>query len=138
MSIIQDIPNLLLTEGHGILAIPNKLDIEIKRVAQQCKQDGHDQGVGNVQILERAVCGSRNQMITLAECGLMKLQQCVNHVARLKAEETTCIFLVNIWGCMQNHITEKMQEVRSLVNEDVQRKLDGIFEMYRVDIGGWC
>ena len=37
---------------------------------------------------------------------------------------------------MQNYITEKMKEVRSLVNEDVQRKLDGMCEMYRVDIRG--
>ena len=37
---------------------------------------------------------------------------------------------------MQNHITEEMQEVRSLVNEDAQRKLDGMCEMYREDIRG--
>ena len=35
-----------------------------------------------------------------------------------------------------NRITEKMQEMRSLVNEDVQMKLDGMCEMYRVDIRG--
>ena len=56
MSSIQDGPNLLLTEGNGILAIQNKLDIETKQVLQQCKQGGRDQGVGNVQILERVVC----------------------------------------------------------------------------------
>ena len=94
MSSIQDVPNLLLTERNGILAIPNKLDIEIKQVLQQCKQDGHDQGVCNVQILERAVCvcGSRNQMITLAESGMAKLQQCVNHAERLKEEENGMYF----------------------------------------------
>ena len=37
---------------------------------------------------------------------------------------------------MLNQITDKMQEMRSLVNEDVQRKLDGMCEMYRVDIRG--
>ena len=37
---------------------------------------------------------------------------------------------------MQNHITEKMQEVISLVNEDVQRKLDGMCETYTVDVRG--
>ena len=68
-SSIQDVPNLLLTEGNGISAIPNKLYIETKQVLQQCKQDGHDQGVGNVQILERMVRESRNQMITLSEGG---------------------------------------------------------------------
>ena len=54
MSSIQDVPNLLVTEGNEILAIPNKLDIEVKQVLQQCKQDGHGQGVGDVQIIERA------------------------------------------------------------------------------------
>ena len=56
---IQDVPNLLVTEGIGILAIPNKLDIEIKQVLQQCKQDGHGQSdnVGNVQIIEIMACG---------------------------------------------------------------------------------
>ena len=137
MSSIQDVPNLLLTEGNGILAIPNKLDIETKQVSQQCKQDGHDQGVGNVQIIERVARESRNQKITLAEGGMMKLHQCVNQVDGMKAWGGMACILGNIWGCMQNHITEEMQEVRSLVNEDVQRKLDGMCEMYRVDIRGW-
>ena len=55
---IPDVPNLLVTGGIGILAIPNKLDIEIKQVLQQCKQDGHGQSdnVDNVQILDRMVC----------------------------------------------------------------------------------
>ena len=62
MSIIQDVPNLLLTEGNGILAIPNKSDIETKQVLQQRKQDGHGQSdyvgdVQNVQILERMAIG---------------------------------------------------------------------------------
>ena len=92
MSGIQDVPNLSLTEGNGILAIPNKLDIEVKQVLQQCKQDGHDQGVGNVQILERVVCGGSNQMITLAEGGVAKLQQCVNQAERLKGEENGMYF----------------------------------------------
>ena len=92
MSRIHDVPNLLLTGGNGILAIPNKLDIEIKKVLQHRKQDGHGQGVGNVIILERAVCVSRNQMITLAGCGMVKLQQCVNQAERLKAGEMACIF----------------------------------------------
>ena len=98
MPSIQDVPNLLLTEENGILALPNKLDIETKRVLQQCKQDGHDRGVGNVQILERVVRESRNQMITLDEGGMMKLQQCVNQAERLKAGEKWHVFLGNIWG----------------------------------------
>ena len=55
---IQDVPNLLVTEGIEILAIPNKLDMEIKQVLQQRNKDGHDQSdnVDNVQILERMVC----------------------------------------------------------------------------------
>ena len=54
---IQDVPNLLVKEGIGILAIPNKSDIEIEQVLQRCKLDGHDQSgnVDHVQILERMV-----------------------------------------------------------------------------------
>ena len=76
---IQDVPNLLVTKGIGILAIPNKLDIEIKQVLQQCKQDGNGQGdnVDNVQIVGRMANGSKNQMITLSESGMAKLQKCV-------------------------------------------------------------
>ena len=98
ISIIQDVHNLLLTEGIGILAIPNKLDIEIKQVLQHCKQDGHDQSdsVDNVQILERMVREGKNQMITLAEGGMVKLQQCVNQAERLKAKENGMHF----WGIL--------------------------------------
>ena len=35
MSSIQDVPNLLVTAGVGILAIPNKLNVETKQVLQQ-------------------------------------------------------------------------------------------------------
>ena len=54
---IQDVPNLLVKEGIGILAIPNKSDIEIEQVLQHRKLDGHGQidNVDSVQILERMV-----------------------------------------------------------------------------------
>ena len=135
---IQDVPNLLVTQGNEILAIPSRLDIEIKQVSQHRNRDGNDQSDSgdNVQILGRMVRVGKDQMITLAEGGMVKLQQFVNQVGRLKAEAKWHVFLGNIWGCLQNHITEKMQDVRSLVNEDVGRKLDGMYEMYWVDIGG--
>ena len=72
-------------------------------------------------------------MITLDECGMVKLQKCKSGRERMKAEAKWHLFLENIWGCVMNQITEKMQEMRSLVNEDVQGKLDGMCEMYRVD-----
>ena len=35
-----------------------------------------------------------------------------------------------------NQIAEGAQEMRLIANEDVQMKLDGVCEMYRVDIWG--
>ena len=65
-------------------------------------------------------------MITLAGSGMVKLQQCVNQAERMKAGGKWNLLLGNIWGCIMDQITAKMQEMGSLVNEDVQRKLDGL------------
>ena len=46
------------------------------------------------------------------------------------------LFRGDISGCAQNQITEEIQEIRSLVNEDVRMRLGGMCEMYRVDIRG--
>ena len=43
-------------------------------------------------------------------------------------------FVENIWGCLLKQITEKVYELRTMFNEDVQMKLDTVCEMYRVDI----
>ena len=85
---------LLGAEGKEMLAIPSRLYIEIKQVVQHWNQDGHGQNdnVGNVQILERMVRGGKNETIALYEGGLMKLQQCVNQVARQKEGEMAPIF----------------------------------------------
>ena len=105
---IKDVPNLVAEEGSGILAIPGRLDKEIKKIIIQRKQDerGKNREVCNVQILERMVCGCKNQMITLREGGLVKLQQGVNQAERQKLEYKRNLFLKNVWGCMQSQITE--------------------------------
>ena len=109
---VKDVPNLVAEEGGEILAIPGRLDKEIKKIIIQCKQDEHDKNreVGNVQILERMACGCKNQMITLDEGGLMKSQQSTNQAERQK--------LVNKWHlflrCTQSQITERMQELGGL------------------------
>ena len=60
-------------------------------------------------------------MITLDEGGMVKLQHRVNQTERLKAVGGWHLFFWGIFGgCAQNHITEEMQEVRSMVGEDVR------------------
>ena len=106
---VKDVPNLVAEEGGEILAIPGRLDKEIKKIIIQCKQDEHDKKheVGNVRILERLACGCKNQMITLDEGWLMKLPQSVNQAERQKIEDKRHWFLKNVWGCTQSRITER-------------------------------
>ena len=115
---IKDVPNLVAEEGSEILAISGRLSEEIKKIIIQRKQgeNGTNHEVGKVQILERMVCGlKKNQMITLAEGGLGKLQRSVNQAKRQKLEDIRHLFLKNVWGgCMQSQITERMQELGGL------------------------
>ena len=55
---IQDVPRVLELEGGEILAIPTRIENEIRQGLIHCDQEGHgrNDGGGNVQILERAVC----------------------------------------------------------------------------------
>ena len=76
------------------------MNIGIRQILQQCNQDGHGQSEsgGNVQILERMARGSKEQMITLAEGGMMKLKQmCINQADGKKAEEN-CIYFRRAFG----------------------------------------
>ena len=54
--------------------------------------NGRNDGGGNVQILERAVCVGKDQMITLAENGMKKLQQGIDQAERHSAEEKMACF----------------------------------------------
>ena len=64
----------------------------------QCDQGGHGRNGGgdHVQILERAVCVSKEQMITLSENGMGKLQQGTDRADRQIAEEEWRVFVENI------------------------------------------
>ena len=135
---IKDVPNLVAEEGSGILAIPGRLDKEIKKIIIQRKQDerGKNREVCNVQILERMVCGCKNQTIALTEGGLEKLQQCVQ-IRPIDRRQRRCgIFLTAVLGWVHSHITEGMQEMGTYTQQDVKGKLDETCEMFRVDIWG--
>ena len=122
---IQDVPGLLEIEGKEILAIPTRIESELRQVILQRGQGTHDRSDGgdNVQILERVAFVSKEQMITLAEDGMEKYSN-VQIKQRQIAEEKWRVFVENVWGYLMNQITEKVSELRTMFNEDVQMKLD--------------
>ena len=107
---IQDVPRVSEAECEEILAIPTRVENEFRQVVIQCGQGGHGRngGDGHVQILERVVCVSKEQMIKLAENGMKKLQQGTDQAERQIEEEKWRVFVENIWGCLLNQITEKV------------------------------
>ena len=135
---IKDVPRILEIEGIEILAIPTRVESELRQSILQYGQWAHDRSDGgdNAQILERVVCVSKEQMITLAENGMVGIQQDVDQAERKIEEQKWRVFVENIWGCLMNQITEKVWELRTMFNEDVQVKLDTVCESYRVDIKG--
>jgi len=136
MSGIQDVPRILEIEGKEILAIPTRIESELRQAILHCGQGSHGRSDGgdNVQIPERAVCVSKEQMVSLAENGMGELQKGVDHAERQIEEEKWRVFVENIKGCLMNQITEKVYELRTMFNEDVQIKRDTARELYRVDI----
>ena len=69
---IQDVPRVWRLEGEEILAIPTGIENEIRQALIHRDQEGHgrDAGGDNVQIVEKVVCVSKEQMITLAGNGM--------------------------------------------------------------------
>ena len=125
---IQDAPRVSGAEGGEILAIPTRIENEFTQVIIQCDQGEHGRNGGgdHVQIIERVACVSKVQMITLSENGMKKLQQCTDYAERQIEEEKWRVFVGNIWGCLMNRITEKVCELRTMFNEDVQMKLEPV------------
>ena len=85
---IQDAPGLLEMEGKEISTIPIRIENEPRQAISQRGQGTHERsdGRGNVQIIERVVCVSKEQMIALAEDGMEKIQQAVDQAERQIAE----------------------------------------------------
>ena len=54
----RDVPGILEIEGSEILAIPARVENELRPVLLQCGQGTHERSDGgdNVQILERVLC----------------------------------------------------------------------------------
>ena len=120
-----------------MLAISSGQGKEIVQILQQWKHDVHDQKLSgdNVQILERMVGGRKRQMIALTEDGQMKLHQCGDQAEREKAGENWEAFLKAVWETIHEQITQRMQEMGTYIDQDVRRKLNGIWGMFRVDVG---
>ena len=85
---IQDVPGIFEIEGKEILATPTRIESELRQVISQRGPGTHDRSDGGdtVQILERVVCVSKEQMIALAEDGMEKIQQAVDQAERQIAE----------------------------------------------------
>jgi len=81
---IQGVPRALEEEGGGILAIPTRIENEFRQVIIQCDQGGHGRNGGgrHVRIIERVVCVSKEQMVTLSGNGMGKLQQGTDQAGR--------------------------------------------------------
>ena len=77
-------PMLAAEEGNGILAITGRPGGAIKKIAIQSNQGerGGNYEVGIVQILERILKKSKNQMVALDEGGAAELQQSENRADR--------------------------------------------------------
>ena len=97
---IQDAPRVLEAEGEEILAIPTRVENEFRQAIIQRDQGGHGRNGGgdHVQILERVVCVSEEQMITLAENGMEKLQQGTDQAERqIEGEKWRVFFREYMW-----------------------------------------
>ena len=134
---IRGVPNLAMVEGWEMIAIPNGSDKEIAQILQRRKQDVHDPKIngGNVQILEIMLDECKRQIITLTEDGVVKLQKCGDQAEREKASKKRQAFLKAVWGKIHAQITARMQEMGTCIDQDVRNKLNGICEMFRVDVG---
>ena len=114
------------------------LDKEAAQIIQLRKQDVHEQKLysDNVQILESMVGGCKNQQITLTEDGMMKMQQRGDPTERERECTKWQLFLKAVWETIHDQITERMLEMGTYIDQDVRNKLNGMFEMSRVDVGG--
>ena len=74
-------------------------------------------------------------MITLTKEGMAKLQQCEDQAERDRGGEKWQEFLKAVWETIREQITERMQEMGTYIDQDVKSKLNGVCEMFRVDVG---
>ena len=79
--------------------------------------------------------GCKNQMITLTEEGAKKLRQCENQAESERTGQKRQVFLNAAWGAIREQITERIQEMGTYIDQDVRGKMNGMCEMFRVDIG---
>ena len=87
--------------GGGIMEIPGLLDSQVvKIIIQQRKQAGRerDTSSGDVQILGQLVGACKNQLITIAQAGMRKLQLCTDQEGKEEAIRKRQEFLKVAWG----------------------------------------
>ena len=121
----KEAPGILVKEGGEVLAIPVRIECELGQVIVQFGRGIHDRitDCDNVQILETMMRVSREQMITLSQNGMEKIQRELDQAERQRAEEKCGVLVESVWGCLRSHITEKVSEIRAMFNEDVQMRL---------------
>ena len=109
---------------------------------QQLKQDSHEKmnSVENVQFLIDAINGCINRLDTVAHEGAGKLHLCQNEDERERARGKWFEFMKQIWRGMYFKITERIQELWTYINQDVELQLRtrcAMFLVYMGDQLGW-
>ena len=118
------------------MAIRGLLDKQVVEIIQQWKHEIHDQDTsnGNVQILESMAGECKNRLITVAEERIRKLQRRNSQEEKEKAVKKRRGFPNVVWGTINGQITERMQELGSYIDQDVNQRLRGMCELFRADV----
>ena len=69
---------------------------------------------------------AKQQLITVAEEGGRKLHRCDNQEEQEKAGRKWREFAMVVWDTTHGQITERMQELNSYIDQDVNQKLMGV------------
>ena len=122
-----------------MIEIPNGLGREVAEIIQKRKKDAHGQkeleNKGNVQILERMAGRCKKPPIALTECGMVKFQQCADQEERDRTGRKCQDPPKTDWETIHRGIDEGMQELGTYNAQDVRIQLNGMRELFTVDIG---
>ena len=118
------------------MAIHGLLDKPVAEITQKWKQDIHDRDTrnDNVRILESTADECKNQLITVAE-EVRNLYRRNSQEEQGKAGRKWHEFSNVVWDTIHGQITERMQELSSYIDHDVNRRLRGMWELFAVDVG---
>ena len=79
--------------------------------------------------------GCKKQLITVAEEGVRKQNRCNNQAEQEKEGRKWQEFSKIVWDTIHGQITDRMQELNSYIDQDVNPSLRGVCDLFRVDVG---